>query len=74
MKKQNNELDRVDISDFLTDAAADIDTCSRSLSLLAEHIDNLPNEHSLILLVSGKLDQLIIRINKIDERYFREQH
>lgn len=71
MKKDTIEFDRVELSDFLCDAAADIDTCGKALSILAESIDDQPNEHCLLLLVIDKLDQVQHKLNEFELRRLR---
>lgn len=72
MKNENVQINRVDGSDFVCDVAADIDACRRSLMILSDRIDDLPNEHSLVILVTEKLEQITAKLNEVDGRLFRE--
>lgn len=66
-------LNRVDTSDFICDTAADIETCRRSLLMLAENIDDKVNEHCLLLLVIDKLEVLNHKLNEFDVSALRDQ-
>jgi len=63
MKEEQVKFDRVDLSDRLLHWATDIDTCFLALNILEERIDDLPNEHCLLLLVKGKLKEVQHQIN-----------
>lgn len=63
MKEEQVQFDRVDLSDRLLHWASDIDMCFRALNILEERIDDLPNEHCLLLLVKEQLKNIQRQIN-----------
>lgn len=66
MKEEQVKFDRVDLSDRLLHWATDIDMCFRALNILEERMDDSPNEHCLLLLVKGKLNEVQHQINIFD--------
>lgn len=51
---------------LVTTWAAEIDLCNRALNVLSERVDDQPDEHSLLLLVQEKLNNIQHQINNFD--------
>lgn len=66
MASKEISFDKSFLSTLVTTWAAEIDLCNRVLNVLSERVDDQPDEHSLLLLVQDKLNNIQHQINNFD--------
>lgn len=66
MNSEEISFEKSFLSTLVTSWAAEIDMCNRALNILSERVDDQPDEHSLLLIVQDKLNNIQHQINSFD--------